>query len=405
MTEGSGHQKGRNLLHFLLAFILVIIATQLGVRLLFPEAFQRREEGGEALSLRAERPRLTLGNNVRFVLTNKTEELLVIRDRCPLPPLDVYREGEEEPLDAGVNVVPCTAVDPTPPGGKGVIDLSPWKYTLFSEPGKYRVALDREGAPAIEAKIKMRDPGFFTTLFRAFVSKPLYNVLFLIGAVLPGHSLALSIILLTILVKAILFLPSQHALEGQRKLQIIQPKIEEIKRRHAGDQKKMGEETMQLWREHRINPFQSCLPTLIQIPILIGLFFVVKDGSAVALNQHLLYGWYVGQAWEFSTTFLSFLDLTRPNWTYVPLMLAALQFWQMKLFFSAKKGTPFGGQSGRVEARKSFLERLDQKTMMLYLLPLMVAFFAASLPAAVSLYWGTSTLFAVGQQWMVNRRS
>lgn len=425
MAETSSQPKGRNLLQFVLTVVLIVLATQIGIRLLFPETFQERQEVDATIVVRAESPRLNIGNNVRLIVTNRTEGDFTIPDRCPLPPVEVRREGEEGSLDPGEGVLPCTPLDPIPAGGKEIIDVSSWKYTLFHEPGTYEISLagDIAGVPA--AKLRIRTPGFFTALFRAVVLKPLYNVLLLLGAILPGHSLALSIILLTILVKAILFFPSQHALEGQKKLQALQPKIEELKRRYADDQKKMSEETMQLWRENRINPFQSCLPTFIQIPILIGLFFVVKDGTVIALNQHLLYGWFQADSWQFATTFLGALDLTVPNWTYVPLMLAGLQFWQMKLSFASSGGR---GRTSLPEAKpqqavgrrglasppevrpqegvssKSFLEKLDQKTMMQYLLPLMVGFFAMSLPAAVSLYWGTSTVFAVGQQALVNRK-
>jgi YidC/Oxa1 family membrane protein insertase len=326
-------------------------------------------------------------------------------------------------------VLPCQPPPPIAPGESGVIDLSPWKYEAFSEPGTYRISLPAEAlaeagltadATVAPVQLTIKKPGPVTTAFRGFVTKPLLNGLVLIAYILPGHSLGFAIILLTCAIKALLFFPSQHALNSQKKLQSIQPKIDELKRKHAGDQKRLTEETMKLWKEEKINPLQSCLPTLLQIPILLGLFFIIRDSGHLELARHLLYPPFHGLQWTFGTRFLGILDLGAIpfkglTWALsldtlrrfflgapVPLATAALQFLQMKLAFTQAKA----GKRVVDIGKQSFVEQLaNPQTMMLYLLPLMIIFISGTLPSAVSLYWIASTAFAIGQQVVVNRGS
>jgi len=142
----------------------------------------------------------------------------------------------------------------------------------------------------------------------------------------------------------------------------------------------------------------ACLPTLIQLPILIGLFFVIRDGSVLELSSHLIYSNYQNLSWSFSTDFLG-LDLTQPSIYVLPPLLVVMQFLQLKLSFAfAKKKDK--KKKDKVQATQ---QQMQQK-MMLYGLPLMIGFFALQFPAAVSLYWGVSTVFGVGQQLYVNRK-
>jgi YidC/Oxa1 family membrane protein insertase len=222
-------------------------------------------------------------------------------------------------------------------------------------------------------------------------------LLIFIASLLPGYNLGLAIIILTLVVKLLLFFPTQHAMEGQRKMQLLQPKLQDIKKQWAGDLQKQNEETMKLWREHRINPFSSCLPILLQFPVLIGLFYVIRDGSVLELSRHLIYPFYAHLDWQFGHAFL-WWNLTKPDMLFFPAFLVILQFFQMKLSFH------FAKKKGKKQEKKEEASPMEmQQKMMLYVLPFMIGFFALKFPVAVSLYWGVSTLFAIGQQLIVNR--
>ena len=448
-----------SLLEFALIFAVAYVLSQVVLRLFFPSA--ETVAPSNALEIRAVDETVRHGNIVEVVLENGTAEDAVIEPRCPEAPVEVYRV--EQPgtaaeravrLTAEETVLPCPPVVRIPAGGEITLSLAPWKYAFFAENGVYELRLPAarrepvaagtgaiavasssslqpsaltgatlplEGAavssasssgaavaPVTSVRVEIYEPGVFVKLFRTFITRPFLNILVFVASLLPDHTLGIAIIVLTILVKLLLFLPTQHSLEGQRKMQLLQPKIEAVRKKHKEDPKKLQEETMKLWKEHKINPFSSCLPLLLQFPILIGLFFVVRDGSVLELSRELLYPVFRDVDWSFGTNFLG-MNLTAPS-LIMPPILVALQFWQMKLSFARKKADKekdkkpvIDAETGKPVKESASPEQVQQKVM-LYALPLMIGFFAIQFPAAVSVYWGISTLFAVGQQVVVNRR-
>ena len=398
------------------------------LKLFFPEQFAKKNgEKKEVtpITLSAPRKSAPIGRNVEIEIRNRTETGITLTDRCPEPPVIIEKISEEKEdklyqIELEEPVIPCVALTDLPPHSSTKVSLSPWKYSAFKEPGRYKISLPLEstqeisGDEVVSMELKIKDPGMMVSMFRAFISKPLFNGLVLIASILPNHSLGWSIIIITLIVRLILFFPSQHALESQKKMQTLQPKIEEIKKRYKNDQQKVTQETMALWKREKINPFQSCLPTLIQIPILLGLFFIIRDSDAMELAKHLLYPPFQALDWSFATVFLGLLDLAyvpfreATSWMptpqnlivilrngAIPLALAAAQFFQMKLAFAMRK---------KSKEKKPLAERMDTQTMMMYMFPFMIFFIAGSFPAAVSLYWGTSTVFSIGQQVFVNKK-
>src|SRR3989344_3496048 len=361
MAESS--KKQSPLFRFSLIFAIVYLATTTGLQFFFPERFGKEKPKEEpSLILTAEKGSAPLGRNVVMILRNTTATEVTLPSRCPAPPLTIERYIGEElyPVDTGEPVLPCTPPAPVPGESTLRLDLSHWKYNALKEVGKYKISLPEgvgeAGTEGRTADLVIKSPNMFVSIFRAFISKPLLNGLVLIASILPGYSLGFSIILLTLLIKTLLFFPSQHALHGQKKIQAIQPKIDELKRKHEGDQKRITEETMKLWKEEKINPLQSCLPTFVQIPVLLGLFFIIRDSSTIELSRHLLYPPFLYLSWSFGTAFLGFLYLhyipfngiigwipTPTNLAimmvnaWIPLTIALLQFAQMKLAFALKK--------------------------------------------------------------------
>ncbi len=360
-----------------------------------------------------ESAKVTEGNDPVVIIRNQTDKDLPLQSRCPQPPVNialVEGVGEQEKktdLMAHQSVLPCTELLMIKAGGKAEVNLASWKYSLFEKVGEYEASIDlpekfAEGNKDDRASVRfvIREVGFFTKLFRTFITKPLYNALVFIASWVPGHNLGLAIVLLTIFVKLILLIPNQHALEGQRKLQLMQPRMDEIKKKFPNDASRVQEETMKLWKEMKINPLQSCLPTLLQLPILIGLFFVVKSGVSIETSRHMLYSFYLDLPPMFlGHSFLGF-DLLKPSLFIMPPLLVVLQFIQMKMMMSKQKK-----KSDEIvvkpQGKKSWIPELDQQTVMMYIMPLMIGFFAFQFPVAVSLYWAVSTLFGIAQQYYV----
>jgi YidC/Oxa1 family membrane protein insertase len=131
---------------------------------------------------------------------------------------------------------------------------------------------------------------------------------------------------------------------------------------------------------------------LLQFPVLIALFWVVK-GGLYPDNSYLLYTAYENFSLaNLNTNFLG-LDLLKNNMYVLPVIIGLLQFGQMKLSLS---------RGGKNKA-KGGKEMAMANNMMMYFMPVMIAVFTATLPAAVGVYWGTSTLYGIIQQFFVNK--
>ncbi len=169
--------------------------------------------------------------------------------------------------------------------------------------------------------------------------------------------------------------------------------MEEIKEKHKGDQEKIAMATLALYKEEKVNPFGSCLPLLIQLPILIAIYSVVQGGIS---HQHefLLYPFFQNLDTSIiNTNFLGILELTQVNIYVLPFLVGGLQFLQTKLAMGKSKSN-----------NKSSSEMEVATKTMTYTMPVMIAIFTASAPAGVGLYWLFNTLYAIIQQLFVNKQ-
>jgi YidC/Oxa1 family membrane protein insertase len=405
MTQPAAKKPSSRLIDFLIIGLLVFLTSQH----LFPRFFgdKKKDAVPEGVVVTMADATLIPGQNPLITIQNNLPSALRIAPACPRPPFTIaYRgQGDAAPssVDAGEPIVPC--VDPTEilAGATLSVSLAPWKFQAFALKGDYELTLNAESASgAVHETIQVAvvDQNVLGKAYTTFIIKPFLNFLVLMGSILPGHDLGVAIILLTLAVKIILFIPTQKSLEGQKKMQLLQPQIEALRKKHADDAVKMNQEIMKVWKENKINPFQSCLPLLLQFPVLIGLYHVIRDTQDLALSQHLLYGAFQNLPWTFDTMFLG-LNLTLTYALLFAPLLVVLQFIQMKLtFFIADKKK--AKKVDEAVHQPDNPQDMQQK-IMLYVLPLMIGFFAWKVPSAVSLYWGISTLFAIGQQLIVNR--
>lgn len=241
----------------------------------------------------------------------------------------------------------------------------------------------------------------FRLLWDELLHRPLYNALIGLTSVLPFHDLGFAIIILTVVIRLILYIPSRNALKSQAELQKVQPKINEIREKYKTNPQKQAEETMKLYKEHGVNPMGSCLPLLVQFPVLIALFYVFQNGMT---PEDMKYLYEPLKSYDFSqinVMFLGFMDLLKitPQSRYLmPFVVGGLQFYQMWLLNKQ--------QATNVPQKKDnspFDPQATQRIMM-YFMPVLVAMFATSYPAGLSLYWATSTAFSIVQQDIVFKK-
>lgn len=344
--------------------------------------------------------KFVVGKEVEIEIKNNGPEALLIENICPQAPLSIekYQNGEWVLQEAMVDIERCDELSDLSieVGNKVSFGFGPWNYQLFNEVGRYRIIYEAQ----IEGRekqytheVQIVSASFIRQAWNTLLYKPIFNTLFFLISKMPGHSLGWAIILLTLMIKIILLGPNQKALKAQRKMQVIQPQLDALKEKYKNDPQQLAQETMAIWKKNKVSPMGSCLPMLIQFPILIALFYVVRDGLAVN-NPHLFYEPLKDfDVQMINPLFLGLIDLTKKNVIILPLIVAGLQFLQIKL--------SFGRMKTKVNDSSSPLPMMNQ--MMQYVMPIMIALFTASLPAAVGFYWGTSTLFTLIQQWVVNK--
>ena len=227
---------------------------------------------------------------------------------------------------------------------------------------------------------------FFQTIFY----QPILNLLIFLYNVIPGSDLAVAIILLTIIIKIILHPLSKQSIKGQKSLQDLQPKIEEIKQQYGDDRERMGKEMMQLYKDHKVNPLSSCLPLLLQLPFLIAVFHVFKSGFGEKT---------LALVYPFITTpqaVNSIIELSSPNW-YLAIMAGAAQFLQTKMMMADKPQMQTPG------AKDESMSAIMSKQMM-YFMPLITVFIGLTLPGGVALYILVITLLTALQQKLMFRK-
>src|SRR5574344_728909 len=163
-------------------------------------------------------------------------------------------------------------------------------------------------------------------LFQEIFYRPILNFLVFLYNIIPGHDLGVAIILLTIVIKLILHPLSLKSLKSQKELQDIQPKIDALKEEHKDNKEALAKATMDLYKEHKINPFSSCLPLLIQLPFLLAVYQVFRDGLASRLD--LVYS-FVYRPEMINAFSFGFIDLSKPN-VILAVLAGVAQFWQAK---------------------------------------------------------------------------
>lgn len=238
-------------------------------------------------------------------------------------------------------------------------------------------------------------------LFNTALYEPIFNALFYLYHVIPGKDLGVSIIILTLVIKFILFWPSLSALKAQKSLQDTQPKLDEIKKKYKNDKEEMGRQLMRFYKENKVNPFSSCLPLLIQLPILIALYRVFLQGLKVDATTHLLAGaqlehlyGYLRTIYETTpvhTTFLGFLDLTKTHNVYLAVIAGIAQFFSGKMLSTQKAPIKTAGAKDENIAA-------TMNKQMLYMMPIFTVIIGYQFPAGVALYWLVTTLFTLLQQ-------
>ena len=225
-------------------------------------------------------------------------------------------------------------------------------------------------------------------IYNTIIYNPILNLLVGLYNIFPIQDIGIVIILVTLLIRIILSPFMHKSLKSQKSLSALQPKMNELRDKHKEDREAQAKAMMDLYKEHKVNPLSSCLPVLIQLPILIALYQVFS--KALKGNLDGLYS-FVTNPGTLDPRFLGLIDLSHPNIAFA-LLAGLVQFWQSKMITAWQ-----GNQDSQDTTAKSM------NISMTYFLPILTIAFAWTLPAGLPLYWIVTTFFAVAQQYYVQR--
>lgn len=258
-------------------------------------------------------------------------------------------------------------------------------------------------------------------MFETLIVQPIFNLLVLIYAVIPGHDFGISVIVFTVLVRFMMWPLLRKQLHQTKLMRDLQPEVKKIKEKTKGDRQQEAALLMELYKERGVSPFGSIGVLLLQLPILLGLFQglnrLAKDPQTII---DLSYGWVQNLGWmqrvttdisNFDETLLGIFDLTKSAFgdgaIYAPSLALAIAAGIFQ-FFQTKQLSPVAADSRSIRQilkDEANGKRADQGEInaamgrnMRYIFPFLTFFISASLPGALALYWATGSLVGTIQQ-------
>lgn len=230
-----------------------------------------------------------------------------------------------------------------------------------------------------------------SSIFNTILYRPLFNFFVELYNILPGHDVGLVIVVITVLLRLVVYPLTNSSIKAQRSMQALQPKLEALKKQYKDDQQKMAQATMELYRNHKVNPLTSCLPILVQLPILLALYWVMQDALNSSNLSAQLYS-FVANPGKINPLTLGYFNLLNPN-IWLAILAGVAQFFQAKTM--SRQMPPKGaGEGSKDESMAAMMNK-----QMLYIMPVMTTVIGFNLPAGLTLYWFWSTVLMVAQQY------
>ena len=246
----------------------------------------------------------------------------------------------------------------------------------------------------------------------ATVLKAIHALLSTFLAPSSGPAWGLSIVLLTVCVRLVLFPLFVKQIKSQRRMQELAPKIKELQARHKGDRETLNTELMKLYKDNNANPISGCLPLILQLPVFFALFSVIREfrpdksgnfHSKYGLPHTLIeqaahakvFGAPISAAFNSKAGYLHELGgsagVVKSVALIMIVLMGATTFWTQRQMM-ARAGAAADPQQQQIQK------------FMLYVLPLSFAVFGINFPIGVLLYWLTTNLWSMGQQHYVIKR-
>ena len=187
-----------------------------------------------------------------------------------------------------------------------------------------------------------------------------------ITASLGMANYGLAIILITLAIKIVLYPLTVKQIKGMKAMQELQPKMKELQEKYKGNPEKLNKEMASLYKDSGVNPLSGCLPLLVQMPILMGIFFAIRDYQYAHVPS-----------------FLWMTDLSQPDPIYILPILSAVTTY--------------------IQQKQTSTDMNQQTKMMMNIMPIFIGYISITFPGGLVLYWVMSNVFQILQQWFMYR--
>lgn len=232
-------------------------------------------------------------------------------------------------------------------------------------------------------------------MFETILVKPIYNLFVALLGFMPQGDTGLAIIALTLVMRVVLYPVFTASIRTQMGMQAMQGDLDQLKEKHKDDKEALARGQMALFKKHNVNPLSGFGALFIQLAVIIALYYALFREGFPTINQALLYPFVHAPA-AVSTAFFGILDLLAPHHIVLALVVGITQYAAIWL---TVRRTPV---SASLKDDQAAAARMQQQ-MLLYLMPTVMAITAYYFAGAVGLYFTTSNLFSVGQEWLIRR--
>ena len=231
-------------------------------------------------------------------------------------------------------------------------------------------------------------------LFHTLISQPLYNGLILLMGMLPFFDAGVIVVIFTIIVKIILLPLSVKASKSQIEMKGAEKDLNLIKEKYKDNKAEQSRKTIEYYKEKKINPFSSIFILLIQFPIIIGLYQVFLKSGLPNIDTATLYS-FVSAPVAINMMFLNIINIAGKSFV-LAIIAGITTYFQISLANGPQtKNTEVGMKNDIARA---------MSVQMKYFFPIIVIFISYSISSALSLYWITNNLFAIGQEIYIKKK-
>ncbi len=233
-----------------------------------------------------------------------------------------------------------------------------------------------------------------SSIFNAIIYKPLYNGFIILIDFFPWLDVGVLLIVFTVIVKFILYPLSRKAVVAQMELKKLEPELNKIKEQYKDNKEEQARKTMALYKDRNINPFSSIFVALIQIPIILALYFIFTRSGFPVINDSLLYS-FTQHPSVIDMNFLGLVNIGHKS-IFLSLLAAISSYFQMRFSMPA---------APKKEGNPSFKDDLarSMSLQMRYGFPVIVFFISYSISGVIALYWLTSNIFTLFQEMIIRK--